>query len=287
MPPSATSIAASAATAQRLPDARPAPLFLQRALSAIVLAPPVLAAVWWGGLPFALMIALAAAIMCWEWHRIVNGGFGASGWVAAASASLAALAAAILPIAALPLVLAGSVGSALMVDGNTRARAWVGFGALYAGLPSAALVWLRSEGEGGLAVVAWLFLLVWATDIGAYAAGRGIGGPKLMPRVSPNKTWAGLLGGMFSAALAGLGVALWLNLPGTFLLPVASAVLAVIAQAGDLGESWVKRHFGVKDSSAIIPGHGGLLDRVDGLLTAGLALSLLAMAGGLSAFGWN
>lgn len=262
-------------------------MLYQRALSALVLAPPVLATIWWGGLPFALMLALAAAIMCWEWHRIVNGGFGLTGQVAAAAAALAALSVAIIPAAAFPLILAGTIVSALLIDGNTRARVWVGFGTLYAGLPTVALVWLRLDGGGGLAVVIWLFLLVWATDIGAYAAGRTIGGPKLMPRISPNKTWAGLLGGMASAALTGLGTALWLDMPSAMPLIAASALLAVVAQAGDLGESWVKRRFGVKDSSTIIPGHGGLLDRVDGLLTAALALALLALIAGLPVLGWE
>ena len=114
-------------------------------------------------------------------------------------------------------------------------------------------------------MVFWLLAVVWATDIGAYFAGRGIGGPKLAPSISPNKTWAGLIGGALSAGLVGT-LAAGLTDSDATLLVVGGMILAVVAQGGDLLESWCKRHFGVKDSSHIIPGHGGILDRVDGLL---------------------
>ncbi|MEW5728019.1 MAG: phosphatidate cytidylyltransferase, partial [Pseudomonadota bacterium] len=167
-----------------------------------------------------------------------------------------------------------------------RAHLWAGLGALYVGLPSVALVWLRGDPEVGRETVFWLLLLVWATDTGAYAFGRLIGGPKLMPAVSPKKTWAGLVGGMICAGAVGLAVAAAVPLPNAAGLAVGSAMLAVVAQAGDLLESWVKRRFGVKDSSSIIPGHGGVLDRVDGLLAAGAAVALGSWSSGAAMLTW-
>ncbi|MBR9970633.1 phosphatidate cytidylyltransferase [Magnetospirillum sp. J10] len=259
-----------------------------RILSALVMAPPALAAVWYGGWAFAMLVAVAAAIMCWEWHGMVVKRFPVAGWVAAFGCAIATLLALHSPSLAVLLVVAAAIASAAMAPlAGERPRLWAGMGALYAGLPSVALVWLRQEPQTGLITVIWLFLLVWATDIGAYAAGRTIGGPLLMPAVSPKKTWAGLLGGMVSAMVAGAGI-VWLS--GVSTLPaliIGSAVLAVIAQAGDLLESWVKRRCDVKDSSAIIPGHGGVLDRVDGLLAAAVAVALAALASGQAVLLWS
>src|SRR6202040_3785156 len=145
---------------------------------------------------------------------------------------------------------------------------WAAAGALWIGLGTAAFLYLALAGGRGMAL--WLLAVVWATDIGAYAAGRSIGGPKLAPRLSPNKTWSGLAGGVASAALVGLITAKLGGGPGG-ILALVSAGLAVVAQIGDLAESLAKRHFGVKDSSKLIPGHGGLLDRLDGLLAASVA----------------
>lgn len=143
---------------------------------------------------------------------------------------------------------------------------WRLAGLVYVAVPCACLVWLRSEPEGGVLVLTILFI-VWATDIGAYFAGRMIGGPKLAPAISPNKTWAGLGGGVVAAAI--------ITAIATSFAPFPTRVsdglliggaLAVLGQAGDLFESWLKRRAGVKDSGNLIPGHGGLLDRVDGLI---------------------
>lgn len=259
-----------------------------RILSALVMAPPALAAVWYGGWAFAMLVAVAAAIMCWEWHGMVVKRFPAAGWMAATGCALAALLALQSPSLAVLLVIAAAIASAAAAPlSGERPRLWAGMGALYAGLPSVALVWLRQEPQTGLITVIWLFLLVWATDIGAYAAGRTIGGPLLMPTISPKKTWAGLLGGMVSAMMAGAGVALLSGLSTLPALIIGSAALAVIAQAGDLLESWVKRRWDVKDSSAIIPGHGGVLDRVDGLLAAAIAVALVALASGQAVLLWS
>lgn len=143
---------------------------------------------------------------------------------------------------------------------------WRLTGLLYVAVPCACLVWLRNKEEGAFLVLAVL-LIIWATDIGAYFAGRGIGGPKLAPAISPNKTWAGLGGGMVAAAITAAITTSFSPFPtalGSALL--IGALLAVLGQGGDLFESWLKRRAGVKDSGNIIPGHGGLLDRVDGLV---------------------
>jgi len=177
-------------------------------------------------------------------------------------------------------VLAATAGlAALGAMGRLEHAAWQVAGAPYIGLPVLALVWLRAD--IGYQGTFWLLLVVWATDIGAYAAGRSFGGPLLAPRISPKKTWAGLAGGMVSAAMVGAATALVL---GGAWLPLAaiSGALAVVAQAGDLAESHAKRHFGVKDASALIPGHGGLLDRVDGVLAVAPVVALLELfVGGL------
>lgn len=263
-----------------------------RVLSALVMAPPALLAVWWGGAAFAVLVAVAVAVMCWEWDGIVTKRFGWSGRVSAVGCALAALVTLAQPALAVLMVLASALAAAALapVQGE-RPRLWAGMGALYAGLPAVALVWLRDDAVGGLSLVLWLMLLVWATDIGAYAAGRTIGGPLLLPRVSPKKTWAGLIGGMACAALVGVPVAAFLTVgQGGMSWPVlvlAGAVLAVVAQAGDLTESWVKRRWNVKDSSNIIPGHGGVLDRVDGLLAAALAVAFVLMAGDTAVLQWQ
>jgi len=250
-----------------------------RILSALVMIPVALAAIWWGGYAFALLVAAAGAVMAWEWDRMTGGPFTTGGRVVAVLVAAASLAALTLPVAALALVLVATAVAGRRADHEGAGRRpWAMSGALYCGLPAIALVWLRGSDEAGFHLMLWLMMAVWATDIGAYAAGRTIGGPLLMPAVSPKKTWAGLLGGMASAAMVGAGVALALPLGMEWgVLAVVSAALAVVAQAGDLLESWVKRRFGVKDSSNIIPGHGGVLDRVDGLLAAGLAVALFRL----------
>lgn len=151
-------------------------------------------------------------------------------------------------------------------------------GIVYIMLACLSFVWLRTSGEHGQTVVFWIFVLVWTADTGAYAAGITIGGPKLAPRISPKKTWAGLFGALVAAGIMGAFTANIINHSnGTISLVAASMVLAGISQMGDLLESYAKRHFGVKDSGAIIPGHGGVLDRVDGLLAAGLAAGIASL----------
>ncbi|MDO8606253.1 MAG: phosphatidate cytidylyltransferase [Phaeospirillum sp.] len=257
-----------------------------RAISAIVMAPPALLAAWAGGYAFAALVAVAAALMCWEWSRITLGGFDLAGRVSAAGCFIGVLVTVVHPPLAVAIVIAGTVISVIVVGPIEPRRLWAGLGGVYVGLPCVALVWLRDDPSLGSAVVWWLLLVVWATDIGAYAFGRLIGGPLLLPVVSPKKTWAGLLGGMICAALAGLAVARMFDLADSGAIALASAIGAVVAQAGDLFESWVKRRWGVKDSSGIIPGHGGVLDRVDGLLSAALTVAVLTLVSGRPVLIW-
>lgn len=237
-----------------------------------------LAAVYFGREAFGLLVGAGAAILAWEWTRLCGGGrFGWTGIVQAIAVVAVVGAAAFgSPALGVGLVFAGCAIDYLTArfSGREHPR-WIAAGIVYIGLPCIALVWLRQTEPGGGWLVLWLLLAVWATDIGAYFAGRLIGGPRLAPRVSPNKTWAGLIGGAVSAAFIGVIMAVGdTSAPPLAVLAVAGAAVAVVAQGGDLGESWVKRQFGVKDASHLIPGHGGLFDRVDGLLAAALVLAL-------------
>ncbi len=261
----------------------------QRFLSAVVLLCVALAGVFSGPAAFELMVAAGGALLAWEWTRLVGAGrFGWSGLlVGAVVLACGALAAAGRTDSGLGLAFAGAAGVYLFARLRGRtAPDWIAFGPVYIGVPVVCLIWLRGEDNAGLVAILWLLASVWATDTGAYFAGRLIGGPKLAPRFSPNKTWAGLFGAMASAALVGWAAGrLVPEGPASGTLALCGAVLAVVAQGGDLLESAVKRRFGAKDSGTLIPGHGGLFDRVDGLLTAAVAFALLQWATG-GALAW-
>jgi phosphatidate cytidylyltransferase len=262
-----------------------------RLVSAAILLPVVAAAVWLGSYYWDALVGVFAVVIAWEWAGMCAQGqppaWGTLFGIAPAGLlSILAVAVAVAAAAlgsyniALLLVVAGACLSTLVAMRSPGTRShWHGFGALYAGLPSIAVIAIREQ-PGGLAILAWMLALVIATDTGAYAAGRMIGGPRLAPRISPNKTWAGLLGGVFAAAIVGWIAAIWLSVASITSLVLASMVLALVEQAGDLVESAFKRYFGVKDSSHLIPGHGGFLDRVDGLLAVTLAVVLAQSVGG-------
>jgi phosphatidate cytidylyltransferase len=193
---------------------------------------------------------------------------------ALAAAGLAAFGMAGLALAA--VALGAIVVSALAVGSGHVALS--GTGVLYTGLPVIALEWLRGDGSLGLLAVLFILLAVVATDTAAYFTGRAVGGPKLWPAISPNKTWSGLAGGVTAAALIG---ALFPHITGSgwsSWLSGLGLVLGLVAQAGDLAESALKRHFGLKDASDLIPGHGGFMDRMDGIVTASIAAALIALA---------
>jgi len=217
-----SSIGATAATAPSGPEGLFSGLGL-RIVSALVLIPVAVLAVWFGGWLFAALVGVFAGLMLWEWRRLTGG----------------------------------------------RA-AWMALGIPYVLLPCLALIWLRDQ-SGDAFLVLILFVCVWASDTGAYAAGRMIGGPKLAPRISPNKTWAGLFGAMAASAAVLLAALHWRGgaAPDGWSLSTAAVLgagIGLVGQAGDLFESWVKRRFGAKDSGTLIPGHGGALDRLDSML---------------------
>lgn len=249
------------------------PALRQRVVSGIVLAVAALVAVLVGGWLLTLLALAAIIVMADEWSRLIpHAGFEAR--------LVALLAAALLPAAAVLAMEAGNVSLALaaLLPGAALAAAVAALlpngspdrtagGVIYVGVPIVAFVWLRNHVAAGALHVLWLLVVVWATDICAYLVGRTVGGPRLAPAISPGKTWSGLLGGMIGAGLSGGLVALAAG-AGFFLAAAMGLVLAVVAQAGDLFESALKRRAGVKDSGRLIPGHGGLLDRIDGLVFA-------------------
>ena len=275
-----------------LPSASPAPpgALRLRIVSALVLAPLPLIAIWFGAPFLQSLTVLAAAVMAWEWGRLCGGDKSrASGRVLVGVVAAAVLTTAIAGFwAGLVLALVG----ALAVWWTARrepgaAPLWMAAGGLWVALPCGILLWLAASPSAGRATLLWVFAVVWATDIGAYAVGRMLGGPLLAPRWSPRKTWAGLIGGIACAGVVGLGVALVAGAGPVAPLVLASAGLAIVEQFGDLAESVAKRRFGVKDASSLIPGHGGLLDRLDGLLAVIPAVALLTLIGGGSVPTWR
>ena len=247
-----------------------------RSLTAAVLIPLVILVTWAGGLWFAALIGAGGLLMAHEWCRMVHGGalaqlalHGGAGLLAAGMAT--GLVTWPVLIAGLALAWAASLVLAWRTGGLSR---WVVTGVAYVALPVVALGLLR-QGEAGLTAVLWVMLSVWAADIGAYFAGRIIGGPKLAPKISPNKTWAGLGGAMGGAMLASLAVWLTTGLANPAMALVLGGLVGLFEQMGDLFESAAKRRFGRKDSGTLIPGHGGILDRVDGLVAASVLAAVI------------
>lgn len=243
-----------------------------RAVVGVVLIAVAAAALWLGGFAFWLLVAVAGLIMLHEWGGLHGA---TAGQRKLAQYALMVPLAIMAPIAAGPGFLAfGLLLGAMFFTAIVTRNGALGAGVIYVGLPVLALLVLR-EGENGLLLAFWAMAVVWACDIGAYFAGRALGGPKLLPKVSPNKTWAGLLGGVLGAGAFGLVLMHW---GLDWRLGLASPALAVLAQAGDLYESWLKRRAGVKDSGNLLPGHGGVLDRLDGLVPVAPVAALLVLA---------
>ena len=254
----------------------------QRIVSAAIMLPLAAAAVWAGGWVFALLISVAAALMYMEWQALC----GEKGKLAY---GLAAMCGAATLVSVLPgpwaVVVAGvSIGIAVGTGGH---RAFRVAGFAYIVLACISLVWLRRLDPSGLEAVVWLGAVVVMTDTCAYFTGKTVGGPKLAPKISPKKTWSGLLGGMAGAAAASGAVGVFTNSPYIIALVIIGAIFAAIAQLGDLLVSRAKRAFGVKDSGNLIPGHGGVLDRLDGFLSASLALAVLVLLGGGGPMAWQ
>jgi phosphatidate cytidylyltransferase len=253
-----------------------------RLVSGLMLAALAIGLTWAGALPFAGLVLVGGLVMTWEWGHVVRSTDGVDlvGIVHAATGMIATvLTATGYSVMAVVAVAVGAIMVVLMRLG--RSARYSGLGVLYVGLPSIALVWLRIDEPYGFLAVLYLFVTVWAADTGAYIAGRSIGGPRLWPSISPNKTWAGSIGGVLASGLAGALFALALRRMGHAAsihgLTGTGLILGGIALAGDLAESALKRNFGVKDSSRLIPGHGGVLDRLDSLVAVSIAAALIAL----------
>lgn len=255
------------------------PVFVRRVLSALVLAPAALALVWAGGTAFSIFVAAFAAAMAWEWVRMSDKpapprAFAIATGTAVGAALLAGQAE---PGWTAAWIAGGAVFAGL--DRRRRGRAWEAVaGVAYIALAAAMLVSLREGEQGGLIAVLFLLAVVWSADIFAYLAGSWIGGPKLLPAASPNKTWAGLAAGLAFGVAAGAGVAQIMGFDPVYAALIA-APTALAAVLGDLVMSLAKRRFGVKDAGTLIPGHGGVLDRVDALMMAVLFAGAWRAAG--------
>ena len=249
-----------------------------RVISALVLAALALGATVLGPWTFALLVIVSSTIVAWEWGRLVRGKT-FDGIAIIEAIGLAALVALLtLGRPDLALIAAAATAAAIGFVGlSSGTLGWSIAGLAYAALPASALIWLRSDESYGAIAVLYLFAVAWTTDTASYVAGTLIGGPKLAPRISPRKTWTGFIIGALVPALVGYAFALAIGGTAPFRLAGVSVALALACQAGDLLESAVKRRFGAKDMSQLIPGHGGLLDRIDGLLAAAVLASLIAL----------
>jgi phosphatidate cytidylyltransferase len=251
-----------------------------RVCSALVLVPLAIGTAYLGGLPFAVFWGAAAMGVLWEWTSLVAGSDRRSALMIGGASLVLALALVVAdhPLAAVIVLAISTLGAAALAPAERRT--WVAGGIPYAGAIGVAPIMLRSDNEHGFWAVMLLFAVVWTTDIAAYFAGRAVGGPKLMPHVSPNKTWSGAVGGLAAAVVVAVAVAKVADLPGLLAIAMLAVVLSVLAQAGDLFESFLKRKFGAKESSHLIPGHGGLMDRLDGFVAASVAAALIGLARG-------
>jgi phosphatidate cytidylyltransferase len=261
-----------------------------RVASAAVLAPVTLAITYAGGWIFLALCTLAAAGILWEWASLVSrrgdARILAPGWAALLAGM--ALIGFHLPEGALAAIGIGAVAAGLITvasprgegaaaSGELASAPWAVGGVVYAGALLVAPALLRGDPDWGLTALLFLLANVWITDIFAYFCGRAIGGPLLWPKVSPKKTWSGAIGGLAGGVAASVAVAYASGIGKLGVVGVIALVLSLLAQAGDLFESAVKRRVGAKDASHLIPGHGGLMDRLDGFLVAALAALVIGM----------
>lgn len=245
-----------------------------RIVSAVALAAFVLYCTWTGGQTFLLLLVAGSLIVLWEFRKIVSGSLPAMMGIAAFGFLLLLHVSHGLgePQTGLAIAAIGAIALAVW-EIIVRRSIWGMTGLVYAALPFVSMAALR-EGSSGLFTILFVFACVWGSDVFAYFTGKTLGGPKLAPRISPNKTWSGFLGGFAGAVVASALLAIAFDIAVSIRLAMLALLLAFFSQIGDLFESWIKRRFGIKDSGMIIPGHGGLLDRIDGLIFASAAAFL-------------
>lgn len=250
--------------------ARRSDMLRLRIVSAAILVPAALVAVWFGPPWITIIVGLAGLAMAWEWGRLAAGQFGLS---AALIILAVALSVGVAATGRFPLAPGIAFVCAIAAALARRAEwGWILVGTMWIACGCVAFVWLTETGDR--VGIFWLLGVVWATDIFAYFVGKAVGGPRLAPQLSPNKTWAGFAGGLAGGAIVGIVVALVAYQSISSMVAISLGV-SLVAQGGDLAESLAKRHFAVKDTSGLIPGHGGVLDRLDGLLAATIAVALL------------
>jgi phosphatidate cytidylyltransferase len=257
-----------------------------RGASALVLIPLAVLGIWSGGVVWVVLIGAVMVLLSWEWLRL--SGASVYRWpgilLPIITLGVMLLAAFGPPLGALGLLVAGSVVVLLL---QRHGDIWPAAGLFYIGLCGFSLILLRGTDWAGLLNTLFMVLIVWASDTGAYLAGRALGGPKLAPAISPGKTWSGAAGGLLAAILVGAGVASLLAPGGASRAAAIAAMLGLMSQAGDLLESAIKRRFGVKDSSSLIPGHGGVFDRLDGVMAAAPLATAFALLAGRGAPLWH
>jgi phosphatidate cytidylyltransferase len=248
-----------------------------RVLSAAILAPLALLVAYVGGWPFALFWGIAAIIVLWEWLTLVVG----PSYRFMLSSCAAAIAVADLlacfgkPVTALWMIGLGALAAAIFAPREWRL--WVLGGTGYAGGMMLAPIFLRADDGYGFVAILFLFAIVWTTDIFGYFGGRVFGGPKLWPAISPKKTWSGAVAGTIGATIVALLVVAPFGSFDRIAITATALILSIVSQAGDLFESWVKRQFDAKDSSRLIPGHGGAMDRLDGFWAAATVACVIGL----------
>jgi phosphatidate cytidylyltransferase len=255
-----------------------------RVASSLVLAPLAVATAYAGGYVFLAFWTFAALGVFWEWTTLVCTHDRKSMLIIGSAALVGACGFQALgyPTLALLFLALGALAAAALA--SRIHRGWCAAGVAYAGAMLMAPVLLRDDAVWGFPTLLYLFAVVWSTDIAAYFGGRTIGGPKLMPRISPNKTWSGAVSGALAAVIFGCAVAAFAGIPNVTAIGIVALVLSVGSQAGDLFESSLKRRFGAKDASNLLPGHGGLMDRLDGFVAAAVAAVLIGIVhGGVAA----
>lgn len=255
-----------------------------RIVSSAILAPLAIGVAYLGGWPFVVFWTIAACGIQWEWRKIIADRAARLGGIGECALALAGANLLFGRPATAVLVIVMGLGFEAVLASTDHHRVWAMAGVLYAGTLLMSCVLLRADAGHGFAALIFLFAIAWSTDIIAYFVGRFVGGPKLWARVSPNKTWSGALGGAGAAIVAGLAVAHYAHLANSLAVAGLALLLSVASQAGDLFESAFKRRFGVKDASHVIPGHGGIMDRLDGFLAAAAVAVMIGIArGGLDA----